>query len=164
MRNQMKTHSYKCLEFQCAECEFLGETEYTMEVHLGKTHGDIFECGLCDFAAKDKSMLNMYLFSCQIYVCNECDNRSQNLTDLKKHKEKEHTKQNINVTHVKQNRMKWMLTTTHLVIYSKKSKDLKLNSTRKIIQPILGLGEERQTCLSSDPSNGNCILIVFCHY
>ena len=101
----MKTHSYKYLEFQCAECEFSGETEYTMEVHLGKIHSDIFECGLCDFEAKDKSILEMHLFSCQIYVCNECDDRSQNLTDLKKHREKEHTMKNINVTHVKQNRV-----------------------------------------------------------
>ena len=101
----MKTHSFKYLEYQCAECEFSGENEYTMEVHLGKTHSDVFECGLCDFEAKEKSMLEMHIFSCQIYVCNECDDRSQNLTDLKKHKEKEHTRLNINVTHVKQNRI-----------------------------------------------------------
>ena len=84
----MKTHSYKYLEFQCAECDFSGESEYTMEVHLGKTHSDIFECGLCDFEAKDTSMLEMHLFSCQIYVCYECDDRSQNLTDLKKQRGK----------------------------------------------------------------------------
>ena len=68
MRNHMKTHSYKYLEFQCAECDFSGETEYTMEVHLEKTHSDLFECGICDFEAKDTSMLEMHLFSCQIYV------------------------------------------------------------------------------------------------
>ena len=38
-------------------------------MHLEKnTYGDIFECRLCDFEAKDKSMLEMqmHLFSCQI--------------------------------------------------------------------------------------------------
>lgn len=100
----MLTHSYKLLQFQCSECEFSGETEYTMEVHLGKTHSEKYECGLCEFEAKDKAMLDMHLFSCQIYVCNECDDRSKNLTDLKKHIEKEHTGKNVNVTHVKQNR------------------------------------------------------------
>ena len=40
----------------------------------------------------------------QIYVCNECDDQSQNLADLKKHNEKQHAGKNINETRVKQNR------------------------------------------------------------
>ena len=53
MKVHMKTHSYKRAEFKCEECEFCGESELTMEVHLGKNHGEIFECGMCGFVAKD---------------------------------------------------------------------------------------------------------------
>ena len=52
-KSSYETHSQKRAEFKCEECEFCGESELTIEVHLGKNHGEIFECGLCGFVAKD---------------------------------------------------------------------------------------------------------------
>ena len=53
MKKHLKTHSYKQIEYRCEECDFLGATPHTMEVHLGKCHSDQFECGLCEYVAKD---------------------------------------------------------------------------------------------------------------
>ena len=63
MKKCMKTHSYKQVEFRCEECDFLGETPFTMEVHLGKSHSDHFEFGLCEFVATDLEKLEMHLFT-----------------------------------------------------------------------------------------------------
>ena len=60
----MKTHSYKRAEFKCEECEFCGETELTMEIHLGKMPQENFECGLCGFEAIDLEKLELHLFTC----------------------------------------------------------------------------------------------------
>ena len=46
MKKHLQTHSYKKANFKCVDCEFVGTNEETMEVHIGKTHADIFECGL----------------------------------------------------------------------------------------------------------------------
>ena len=44
----MKSHSYKLVKFRCAECDFVGENDLTMDVHVGRNHADDFECGLCE--------------------------------------------------------------------------------------------------------------------
>ena len=49
----MKTHSYKPVDFKCEECDFLGASSFTMDVHIGKVHSENLECGLCDFQADD---------------------------------------------------------------------------------------------------------------
>ena len=48
MSKHLKTHSYTDARFKCEDCEFVGLTRDTMEVHIGKTHTDSFECGLCE--------------------------------------------------------------------------------------------------------------------
>ena len=77
-----------------------------MEVHLGKVHGDKFECGLCDYNAKDLENLEMHLSTCETYKCNICDMVFTNLSDIKKHFSQKHeSKENTKmVTHIKQNR------------------------------------------------------------
>ena len=34
-----------------------------MAVHVAKEHGENFECGLCDYVAKDLEALEMHLFN-----------------------------------------------------------------------------------------------------
>ena len=53
MKKHLQTHSYKKANFKCVDCEFVGTNEETMEVHIGKTHADIFVCGLCDYKAEN---------------------------------------------------------------------------------------------------------------
>ena len=38
MKKHLKRHSYKKAAFQCGDCDFVGESEETMEVHIGKHH------------------------------------------------------------------------------------------------------------------------------
>ena len=42
----MKGHNDQVAKFKCVDCEFVGTNEYTMEVHIGKYHTDVFECGI----------------------------------------------------------------------------------------------------------------------
>ena len=51
MKKHLKGHSYREAHYKCEECDFLGESEFTMEVHLGKLHSEKYDCGLCDFEA-----------------------------------------------------------------------------------------------------------------
>ena len=54
-----------------------------MEVHVGKCHSEIIECGLCAYEAKDSDNLNLHLATCEIYICNICPNKFKSLSDLK---------------------------------------------------------------------------------
>ena len=40
MKRHMKRHSYKEAKFKCDDCDFVGESELTMEVHIGKHHSE----------------------------------------------------------------------------------------------------------------------------
>ena len=42
MKNQIKTHSYMQAKFKYKECDFVGGSQMTMEVHLGKAHSEHF--------------------------------------------------------------------------------------------------------------------------
>ena len=83
----MRTHTYKSenSKFNCVECTFIGENEWTMQIHNGKHHMDQIECGLCEFQAKDISNLDMHLSTCKTYECVECEHVSKQLSDMKKH-------------------------------------------------------------------------------
>ena len=90
MKKHLQTHSYKKANFKCVDCDFVGTNEETMEVHIGKTHANIFECGLCSHKAETLEKLDIHLFTCEVYVCSKCDFLEKSLTDLKKHAKKEH--------------------------------------------------------------------------
>ena len=47
MKSHLKIHSYKEVIFKCEDCDFIGESKYTMDVHIGRHHSENFECGLC---------------------------------------------------------------------------------------------------------------------
>ena len=47
-KKNINSHSYKLAKFKCDDCDFVGESELTMEVHIGKHHSETYECGLCD--------------------------------------------------------------------------------------------------------------------
>ena len=51
LKKHLVTHSYKEIRYKCEECDFIGQNEVTIEVHLGKLHSEKFECGLCDLEA-----------------------------------------------------------------------------------------------------------------
>ena len=45
--------------FKCEDCDYVCEKFPTKEVHVGKFHGEIVECGLCNFEAKIIESLNL---------------------------------------------------------------------------------------------------------
>ena len=90
MKKHLKTHSYKKVEFKCIECDFVGSSEETMEVHYGKNHSDSFECGICEYKAETLENLEIHLVTCEIFKCLYCIYSDKNLSEFKKHTTKEH--------------------------------------------------------------------------
>ena len=110
LRNHMKSHSYQDAKYKCVDCDFVGTNDMTMDVHTGKYHTDIFECGICEFIAESEEGLEIHLFTCEIYHCNgqygsfpnsvACTVKSKNISDMKRHLEKEHD-ENATIKHRK---------------------------------------------------------------
>ena len=105
MKIHMRTHSFRRIEYKCEECDFCGDSELAMVVHNGRMHNENYECGLCNFVAQDLEALDIHLFTCEMYECCDCENRLQNLCDLKKHiLEKHGDEKTLQVIHMKQDR------------------------------------------------------------
>ena len=85
MLKHQKSHSYQYVAYKCVKCEFLGEDEIAMDVHIGKEHGDKFACGLCDYIAKDLETLEIHLSTCETYTCTTCDIVFKSLSETKTH-------------------------------------------------------------------------------
>ena len=101
----IKTHSYKQVDFKCEECDFLGATSFTMDVHFGKVHSENLECGLCECQADDVEKLNSHIFTCEIYKCERCDKTFANLAELKAHTLAKHLENKyMSIIHAKQSR------------------------------------------------------------
>ena len=75
-----------------------------MEVHVGKCHKDILECGLCDFNSETLENLETHLGTCEIYECSYCELRTKFLKDIKSHIEKEHVPDATLLYHMKMKR------------------------------------------------------------
>ena len=103
MKEHLKYHSYKKSTYKCEDCDYCSENFLTMEVHVGKHHGEKIDCGLCNFEAKDLEALNMHLSTCEIYVCDDCCYRSIHIHEIKEHLEKSHTSPYDTIIHGKVN-------------------------------------------------------------
>ena len=107
MHLHLKTHSYRDgdeLKFKCEDCEFWGPNNLTMEVHAGKAHSDIIQCGLCDFKAKDLEKLETHLSTCETYECDLCYFRVTKICEIKTHMMEKHENENVKIIHGKQDR------------------------------------------------------------
>ena len=60
--------------YKCNECDFVAYYK-TLEVHLGKTHTEKFECGLCENNFANHKTLEMHLKTCEIYKTRYCQKR-----------------------------------------------------------------------------------------
>ena len=69
LKKHLKTHSYKEAKFQCEDCEFVGKTRETMNVHIGRYHTDQFECGICEKNLGNSEGLETHLNTCEKYRC-----------------------------------------------------------------------------------------------
>ena len=90
LKAHIKTHAYKIVKYKCEDCEFVGARKETMNVHLGKCHSGNFVCGLCEFTANTLEDLETHLFTCEMYECNACYERTSRLADLMDHLRDKH--------------------------------------------------------------------------
>ena len=56
----------------------------TMEIHIGKEHYENFEYGICIFTGESQQILEMHLFTCEMFECAECDEKSKSFSEMKK--------------------------------------------------------------------------------
>ena len=62
----------KSYKLQCAGCIYIGESELTMDIHVGIFHSDDFECGVCDVIFENQENLETNLKTCEIFRCRNC--------------------------------------------------------------------------------------------
>ena len=66
-----------------------------MDVHIGKSHSENKECGICECNTKSLEDLEIHLSGCEIYKCAsnddlECDYKVKTLSEIRNHIKKEH--------------------------------------------------------------------------
>ena len=103
MKRHMKNHSYICATYKCLDCNFICDNNSEMEVHIGKDHVDGFECYLCGLIEESSKKLETHLLTCEVYDCDQCDERTKTLENMKDHireSHKEYLDYNV-LTHLK---------------------------------------------------------------
>ena len=106
MKKHIKSHSYKQAKFKCDDCDFVGESELTMEVHIGKQHLEKYECGLCEFEAQNFENL-VHLNTCEVYQCGGCEKIFKTIKEVETHIEEKQYEDGWHfVYHLKLDRIK----------------------------------------------------------
>ena len=103
-KNHLRIHTYKAANYKCDECDYVCGNSMTMEVHIGKLHGEIVECGLCNYKAKDLESLNLHISTCETYICEDCCFRTTKLHEIKEHLNSKHDREFFQILHAKVNR------------------------------------------------------------
>ena len=85
MKRHMRNHSYISATYKCLDCYFICDTNSEMEVHIGKEHGEVFECLLCGLIEESSEKLETHLLTCEVYDCDQCEERTKTLESMKKH-------------------------------------------------------------------------------
>ena len=76
-----------------------------MQIHHEKWHERNFECGMCNFKAKDRESLNVHLSTCEIYECTKCEYVALKLSEIKKHIQETDECSSSTIYHVKLDRL-----------------------------------------------------------
>ena len=61
-----------------------------MEVHIRKEHSEKFEFSLCGLRGESLDGLKTHLLTCEVYDCNQCEERTKTLERMKDHILKSH--------------------------------------------------------------------------
>ena len=105
MKMHLKTcHTVRDAPFRCEDCDFVGENEPTVSLHHGKCHSSDFDCGMCDFKAKNIKKLNTHLSTCESYECNDCYFRVKTISAIRTHMEELHETEDVEIKHLKLDR------------------------------------------------------------
>ena len=52
MKQHLKEHSCKLIQYECSFCSYLAEYDLAIEAHVRITHEGSFDCCICDFPQK----------------------------------------------------------------------------------------------------------------
>ena len=85
LRKHSKSHSYKKANFKCEECDFIGVSEDSMQIRVGRKHCEQYEFGLCQHETKTREDLETHPKTCEIYICSRCEIRETTLAKIKEH-------------------------------------------------------------------------------
>ena len=77
--------------YSCKECDFIGNNMSSHEVHMGKAHSDIIDCGLCDLEFEKVEDLEIHITTCEIYQCRYCSKKEKTVSNIKKHTQSFHS-------------------------------------------------------------------------
>ena len=94
------------LEFKCTKCEYVTTSEKGLKVHTTKTHTCSLNCEICDFKAQTEKVLEIHLFTCELYRCSKCEFKSRRLSQTKAHMQKQHGTGDHFLNHLKMDRIK----------------------------------------------------------
>ena len=125
MKEHMRHHSYKKANYQCIDCDFLGDNQRTMDVHIGKLHSENVECGLCESILKTIDDLELHLVTCETYTCRriDCDDfTAKTLEEMKVHIKETHEKAAF--VHIKMNRENFNEVTTKRYFFTSDSGEI----------------------------------------
>ena len=92
MKRHMESHSYINPEYKCLDCDFICDQYSEMEVHIRKEHSEKFECVLCGLRGENSEKLKTHFLTCEVYDCNQCEERTKTLESMKDHIQKSHDK------------------------------------------------------------------------
>ena len=107
MKKHMKQHSYIIAKFKCEDCDFVGENGESMNVHIGRTHSELYECGLCDMEFDSSEKIEIHLFTCETFHCEDCGRKEKTFTNIKEHNVKEHGGLRTLISHFKLDRQNY---------------------------------------------------------
>jgi hypothetical protein len=95
LNRHMITNSDKyTILFKCEECEFRCKSQETLDIHIGKSHDDEYNCGLFDLKLKNIEELETHLNTCKVYRCSVCDTKEKEISAINQHMENKHADQN----------------------------------------------------------------------
>ena len=86
----VENHSYINAEYKWLECDFICDDYTEMEVHIRKEHSERFEFYLCGFRGESLEKLKTHALTCEVYDCNQCEERTKTLESMKDHILKSH--------------------------------------------------------------------------
>ena len=86
----------------CHNCEFLAHDDLSLEVHYERIHSGYYDCALCAYRAENEENLNIHLFTCETFNCEDCEPKVvvKIFPEMKAHLTSEHKVQ-TNIIHLK---------------------------------------------------------------
>ena len=78
----MESLLHKLAKYKCVGCDFIGEFELTMYIHVERFYSDEFECVVCDVIFENQENLETHLKTCEKFRCRNCDKHGKNIIGI----------------------------------------------------------------------------------